>query len=315
VKVFVTGGTGYLGGAIARAFQTAGHQVSVLCRQPAQAASLARQGIQGVIGDMTTAGDWLNAVAEAEIVIHAAHLRAGMRLSSNWLKQSGEARDRCLRLLFDAAKRAGNCQLFIYTSGMVAHGDHGERVVDEDTPSLPSMMGNYHLEGERLTQEAFRSGLPTMVIRAGFTYGPDGSFGKFFLAEAEKGRYRFPGNGRNYLSFVHINDLARAYLLAAEKRPVGQIISVVDNEPMWLLRMAEIMLAEISPKGGKAIAMPSWLVALFAGSPLAEMLTSSVRVKNAKARLLLGWEPKYASVADGMRDVVRNYLALKAVKA
>lgn len=307
-KVFITGGSGFIGNAIALAFKNNGDSVTCLCQSPSSEKQLKGQGLNVVVSNMATPSEWIASAKEAEFIIHAGHVRPGMRLSSSWLKKSTDVRNKALNALISTAKENGNCQALIYTSGMIAHGDHGNNEIDENTTPNETALGRYHLEGEALISQAAADGVPALSIRPGMTYGPTGTFGKFFLAVAEKGKYQYPGAGDNYLPFVHIDDLAQAYVLAAHKPAPGHVINIVDDHPITVKEMAEVLLNSFN--GGKSSAVPKWLVGLFAGNALAEMLTGSYRVKNHKAKELIDWSPNYSRFSDGINDVVKRYKSL-----
>jgi len=80
---------------------------------------------------------------------------------------------------------------------------------------------------------------------------------------------------------------------------------VVDDAPMRVKQMAELLLAQFG--GGKASGVPAWLVSLFAGRPLAEMLVGSYRVTNALAKKELNWQPAYRTLEQGLPYVVQEY--------
>ncbi len=309
-NIFVTGGSGYIGNAVAQAFLDRGEKVTCLCHTQKSGERLQRQGMRALVGDMAKPADWQPHVADADVVVHAAHLRPGMRLSAGWLRKSSGLRDTALAAMIETAQNTGRCKAFVYTSGMVVHGDHGAAPIDEDTPEADSALGDYHRVGEAMIAAAARDGLPAFSLRPGMVYGPGGTFGKFFLAVAAKGKYQYPGGGANYLPFVHIDDLARAYLLAVENPPTGQVVSVVDDEPITMRQMAVTLLDSFN--GGKATSVPTWLVDLFAGKPLTEMLTGSYRVRNDKAKRLLGWEPEYKSFKEGIPDVINAYKQMQS---
>ncbi|WP_188152164.1 NAD-dependent epimerase/dehydratase family protein [Teredinibacter waterburyi] len=308
--VFITGGSGFIGNAIATAFKQNGDKVTCLCQSAKSKSLLEQQGFTTVLGDMSNPKGWSDVAEGAEVIVHAAHVRAGMRLSKGWLKKSTEFRDAALKGLITAAKKGGNCKALIYTSGMIAHGDHGDRQIDETTTPNETALGRYHLDGEAIITSAAKDGVPALSIRPGMVYGPKGTFGKFFLTVAQKGKYQYPGSGDNYLPFVHVNDLAKAYVLASQKAPSGHIINVVDDSPITVKDMAAKLLSSFN--GGKASSVPSWVVGLFAGNALAEMLTGSYRVQNSKAKELLDWQPKYKTFADGIGDVVGEFKTLGA---
>ena len=304
-NIFITGGSGFIGNAVAKAFKSQGDDVVCLCHSDMGLKMLEAQGYKAVKGEMDNPGEWQDYAKAADIIVHAAHLRPGWRLSRAWLKKSTELRNATLNALIDAARSSGSCKALIYTSGMVAHGDHGDDLIDEETMPNQSALGEYHLAGEALARQSENEGVPAVCIRPGMVYGPTGTFGKYFLAPAEKGKYQYPGAGDNYLPFVHVEDLARAYLMAAENPPAGQVVNIVDDNPIKVSEMADKLLAAFG--GGKASSVPPWLVGLFAGDALAEMLTGSYRVQNSKAKDLLKWNPKYRTFEEGLSEVVVEY--------
>ena len=156
-----------------------------------------------------------------------------------------------------------------------------------------------------MVQGAVARGLRGVILRPGFVYGPAGSFAEFFIKEAKKGFYPYPGNGQNYIPWVHIDDLATAFVLAAAHPPIGEVIHVVDDEPVPLADFARKLLAAAG--GGRCIGMPKWLVSLIAGGALVEMLTASYRASNAKAKSVLGWKPNWPTLAVGLPQVFDEY--------
>ncbi|MEJ2419272.1 MAG: NAD-dependent epimerase/dehydratase family protein, partial [Exilibacterium sp.] len=169
--VFVTGGSGFIGNAIATAFKQNGDEVICLCHSIKSKLMLEQSGLRAIVGDMQKPADWISDAEKSEVIIHAAHVRPGMRLSKGWLRKSADCRDKALKALIDAAKKGGKCKAFIYTSGMIAHGDHGDREIDETTIPNHTALGRYHLDGEAIINQAAETGLPALSIRPGRVYG------------------------------------------------------------------------------------------------------------------------------------------------
>lgn len=307
MKVFVVGGSGFIGSSCARAFAAAGCRVTALSRSNHFDISVTSAGCRTIQGDMTREGPWLEELAAADVVIYAAQVRAGKRLTKRWIEECRAARDAAMNLILPRLERERACKAFIYTSGIVAVGDHGEREVTELTARVSSIVGDFHAESEALMLAAVARGTPCVVLRPGFVYGPAGVFAEFFIKEALKGFYPYPGNGENFLPWVDVDDLAQAYVLAARNPPIGQIIHVVDDAPIRLAEFARLLVQAAG--GGRTMGMPKWLVSLIAGAPLVEMLTSSYRARNDNAKQLLGWRPMRATVASGLPEVISAYAA------
>jgi nucleoside-diphosphate-sugar epimerase len=313
MKVFVLGGSGFIGGACAQAFRRAGHEVTTLSRTAAGAERARRHGYRALTGSITEAGPWLDELAKADVVVYAVHPRAGKRLTSAWLETSRATRDAAMNLILPALLKAGNCKAFLYTSAIAALGDHGADVVTEATPRSPGAVGDYHAQSEALVLAATARGLPGVVLRPGFTYGPAGTVAEFVIKEARKGFYPYPGNGSNFIPWVHIDDLAQAYVLAAANPPIGETIHIVDDESIRLADFGRILVKEAG--GGRSMGMPKWLVSLIAGAPLVEMLTASYRPTNDKAKTLLHWTPQYPNITVGLPDVLAAHAQQSSAKS
>jgi nucleoside-diphosphate-sugar epimerase len=156
-----------------------------------------------------------------------------------------------------------------------------------------------------MVQEAFQAGLPAFSLRPGLVYAAESKAFRFLLARAARHRFYYVGDGQGFRSAVYIGDLAEAYALAIERPPVGEALNLVDDEPLRWRELAEVLLGEFG--GGKANGVPAWIVSLFAGSALVEIMASSCRASNARAKERLGWQLKYASLRDGIGQVVRDY--------
>lgn len=308
MKVFIVGGSGFIGSACVGAFKKASCEVTALSRTQAPINRPPSLGHQIMQGDMTRPGPWLEELAVADIVVYAAQLRAGKRMTKGWIENCGAARDAAMKLILPRLVRAGTCKAFLYTSGIVVVGDHGDLEVTETTPRVASALGDFHAKSESLVLSAAARGLPGVVLRPGFVYGPGGAFAEFFIKEALKGFYPYPGNGANFIPWVHVDDLAQAYVLAAQNPPVGEIVHIVDDAPIRLREFGKLLVQTAG--GGRAMGMPKWLVSLLAGAPLVEMLTSSYRARNEKAKQLLGWRPLRPTIAAGLKDVFSAYSSL-----
>lgn len=308
-KALVIGGSGFIGAAVAAAFAGAGYAVSATSHSDAGAARLTALGYVGMAADIAQPGPWLELLQDSDVVIYAAQERAGTRLDAAWLTRSRSTRDAAMALIFEALSASKRCTAFLYTSAIAVLGNQGNEVVEESTPRKHSPIGDFHAESEVLVLDAARRGLPGIVIRPGFVYGPGGTFAEFFIKEARKGFYPYPGHGRNYLPWVHVDDLARAYVPAAKIQPIGEVIHVVDNEPLQLSDFAKLLMIEAG--GGRSLGMPRLVVSWIAGAPLVAMLTGSYRATNRRAASLLGWSPSYPTAREGLPAVFAAFDALE----
>lgn len=305
MRIFMTGVTGLVGGAVARALKDGGHDVRALVRTKESAALASARGYAPVLGDMTVPEAWIGEAAEADGLIHLGALRTPKRLGRAWAQRAGAADRIAFEGLLEAARQGGRARAICYTSGISVFGDHGDNWIDEDAELRPGTIGSIKRAGEQMAMEAFRSGLPAFCVRPGLVYGADGVFRDFFLAPASKGKLSYIGNGQAFHSTIFVGDLARAYALAIEQPPAGRALNMVDDLPLRWRELGRLLQAGFG--GGEPKSAPTWLVSLFAGRPLVEMLTASYRVRNEKTKDALSWQPENPTLADGLAAVISNF--------
>lgn len=306
MRILVTGATGFVGRAVTLALLADGHDVLALVRTPSKAQDLETSGATLVQGDMLLPETYVSYVREVGAVVHTAQYGISGRLTRTKIEQI-KAADKTMTealasVCFEEGKR------LVYTSGCFNYGDHGEAWVDEKTPQTPSPLGEGHAElTDYLLKRHQQEGLDVILLAPGFVYGPSGLFKTAFWDTLEKGQLRVFGKGENYWSSVHVDDLARAYVLAVTKDVSGEVINVVDDTPLKLRELVDAFtVAAGKPRVGSA---PPWLLGLIIGGPLVASLITSFRVKNDKAKSLLGWLPRYASFRNGIPEVVRKLRA------
>lgn len=309
MNVFVTGATGFVGGAVVKELLTQGHQVVGLIRDPAKATALIQQGMTPQLGEMTLPQTYVPVVPTVDAVIQTAQLSTRGRFTNASKAKINEA-DKAMTLAL-ANACIQHDKVLIYTSGCFNYGDHGTTWINEQTRANPSPLGEGHAhvvtELMRLHQN---EDLKLLVLSPGFVYGPGGLFKTSFYDTLKKGQLRVFGDGQNYWSPIQVADLARAYTAALTRGRSGEVYNIVDDTPMPLRQLID---AITSAQGVKSVGtIPPWLIGLLIGGPLVKSLTSSFRVSNEKAKRELGWQPQYRSFEEGIEDVlsVLNKIAI-----
>lgn len=297
MRVLVTGATGFVGSAVVRALLAAGHQVDALARDPARLPG----GVTPHRGDMRRPATYAPLVAGVDAVVHAAQLAVGGRLTRARSEEVFAADATMTGALADACVRHG--KRLVYTGGCFDWGDHGEEWITEETPLTPSPMGLGHArQADRLDRRHREDGLDVVRLSPGFVYGPGGLFASAFVDQARRNRLRCIGAGRNWWSCVHVDDLALAYVRAVTDAPAGAAYCVVDDEPVRLRELTDLTTDALGR--GRVGTVPPFLISLILGRTLVGSLTTSFRMDGSKIRRDLGWSPRYARFADGVRAAV-----------
>lgn len=290
MKVFLTGATGYVGGAIAAELLEAGHSVVALARSPAKTDEARELGAESVVGDLASPAAWADTAAACDAVVHAA-LEYGT---------DGDERAEVDRAAVDAFLTAawgdGAVRQLVYTSSVFLLG--ATAVAEPLTEASPAPRDHsWRLDHERRILAAARPGLATAVIRLGYVYGGKGGTIRDALAPSTDGTVAYPGAGANRLSFVHVRDAARLYRLVLEKRGRG-IFHAVDGAP---LAVADAAFAVSRSTGnGRTTRVPEAMAAERFGG-FARILLLDVPAEAPRSRTL-GWSPAHASFAESAAE-------------
>lgn len=298
-RVLATGATGFIGGAVVRALMQDGHAVVGLVRSESPAASrrLEDSGVRLAVGDMLHPDTYRGLVAEVDAVTHAAQYAVKGRLTRARIAELGDANHLMTTTLAQACLAGG--KRLVYTSGTFNYGDRGDAWIDESTAFNPTPLGETHArEVTALRDLRAKGSLDLVVMAPGFVLGPGGYFKEAFYDQAKKKRLRVIGSGKNYWSCIQVDDLATAFSAALERAPDGGEYNVVDDSPLTLRALVDTVTSAMSMK--RVGNIPPMLMKLLVGKPLVELMRSSFRVTNQKARNDLGWSPKFPTPADAM---------------
>lgn len=290
MRVLVTGATGYVGGAAARALVAAGHDVVALVRPASR--DRAPAGAEVAVGDLDDPASYRDLAAGVDCVVHAGQRRTRGRITGRQIALLARTEATAVATLA-AACAAGGTRL-VHTSGAFVFGDHGADWVDEDTPLTPSPLGTHHAAGVRTLRAA---GLDLRVLHLGFVYGPGGNFTTILYDPARRGILRCPGPGRNYWSPVHLDDAAAAYVAAAE-HPAGGEWVIADDHPQPLRALVDQVTDALGRR--RVGSVPGAVLGLAGGRPAVGSLLTSYRLRNARAKAELGWKPVHPAFADGL---------------
>jgi nucleoside-diphosphate-sugar epimerase len=141
--------------------------------------------------------------------------------------------------------------------------------------------------------------MPVAALRFGWLYGPSAIDD---LVESLRQR-QFPlvGDGRGYISWLHLDDAASATVLAVEQKASG-VFNIVDDEPAPASEWLPYLAACAGAKRPRRV--PKWLARLAAGDAAVGVMTEGRGFSNAKAKRELGWQPRYPSWRQGFRETL-----------
>jgi nucleoside-diphosphate-sugar epimerase len=320
VKVFVTGGTGFIGGEVARQLRARGEEVVCLVRSPEKAAKLRELGCDLVSGSLSDEAALREGMAGCDAVVHAAAMyEVGIPVKQH--PAMFEANVHGTELVMRAALEA-KVPKVVYVSTVGIFGNTHGKVVDETYEHPGKEFTSYYeetkLEAHRIVDRMIaEDSLPAVIVQPGGVYGPgDTSQVADLLEEFFAGRLvllPFPDLG---ICLTHVEDIAGGILLALDKGKTGE--TYVLSGPATTMREAIETVASVSGRKAPKRAMPTVLmkaltpvgplVGKLIGQPpnLRELISSADGVtfwaSHEKASRELGYAPR--GMEEGLRQTL-----------
>ena len=248
-KALVTGATGFVGAAVARALLAANWQVRVLARKGSDRRNLQGLALEVEEGDLADVDSLQRAAQGCVGVFHAA---ADYRLGAPDPSQLYRANVEGTRNILDAASRAG-VQRIVYTSSVATIGIPTDGTPgDEATPnSLANMIGHYKRSkylAEELVRGAARAGTPVVIVSPSTPVGPGDvkptPTGQLVLDAAAGSMPAYVDTG---LNIVHVDDVAAGHLLAYERGIPGERY-ILGGQDMTLREILGVISALVGRK-------------------------------------------------------------------
>jgi len=317
MKVFVTGGTGFIGGHVVRQLRERGDEVVAWVRNRGKAAPLAALGAELREGDLSDRAALAAGMEGSDAVIHGAAIyEVGIPKSER--PAMHEANVTGTENALGAALEA-DVPKVVYVSTIGAFGNTRGEVVDERYQHPGQDFTSYYEEtkyqAHQIARRLTAEGLPCVIVQPGGVYGPDdhSAVGKQMLDFLD-GRMPFVPFADLGMNMVHVEDVAAGILLALDKGEVGE--SYVLGDEITTMRGLMDATARVAGKHAPRANIPTSLMKVAAplgpvigklmGQPpnMRELISSSDGVtfwaKQDKAVAELGFAPR--GLETGLRE-------------
>jgi dihydroflavonol-4-reductase len=320
VKVFVTGGTGFIGGHVCRKLRERGDEVVALVRSPARAAALRELGCTLVEGDVLDRETVRSAAEGCAGAIHgAAVYKVGIPKSERQAMVAANVTG--TEVVLDALTEAGVSRI-VYVSTVNVFGNTKGQVVEEShrrdvSEGFLSCYDETKYRAHEIALDRIGRGAPIVIVQPGGVYGPhDHSEVGNMIEQTRRGKLRVKAFPELGLNLVHVEDVAEGILLALDRGKVGESY-VLGGE---LSTMGELIEKVAALEGRRAprLTLPPALAKLSA--PLGPIvgpalgfppnLSEAIRAAHGvtywasddKARRELGYAPR--DLDTGLRETL-----------
>lgn len=285
MRIAVLGATGVYGRHLLPRLDHAGYRVCAIVRSEARAGHARACGAEIRTADIFDEEGLARALAGCDLAINLSTALRNDGAGSDYALNDRVRRDGVPNFL--SACIAARVPRVIQQSIALVHAA-GERWANEDTETAPT--GNEVADAANNSMRAAEaavkgSDLDWTILRGGLFYGPGTSFDDDWFSRARAGKLKLPDAGEDFVSLIHIADMATATVRAIQSRPSRQAYIVADDAPSRWKDVFGFICASVGaepPAAGGRSGFPSW------------------RVKNGKARDELSWTPFYRDYRSGL---------------
>lgn len=296
MRIFLTGGSGYVGSAVLDAFARAGHHVDALVRNSEKAAAVQARGGHPVLGDLSEPASYADVAAAADGAVHTAF---------EYSPRGPAIDETAIGVLLTPSKRK---RFVIYTSGIWVLGNTSVPA-DESAPLNPIELVAWRPAHEARVLAAATADIRPVVVRPGIVYGGARGIVGDLCKDAANSLVRVVGSGANHWPLVYERDLADLYLRLASHADASGVFHANDEGDE---RVNDLVTAI----AGHAPTSPSVRHVPIAEArqkmgPYADALALDQKIRSPRARAI-GWNPSLHSVAGNAARIFEEWRRGKA---
>src|SRR6266542_3324876 len=242
MRVFVTGGNGFIGSVVVRKLVSRGHAVRCLVRATSKTQRIDDLGVERVIGDVRDAGALASGMTGCDAVIHLAGF-------SSWNDLNSPLMDEVVvggtRNVLRAARQAGWLRTVVVSTSVAVNGTLEPAVHDEARILQPPVGGFVYSRAKASAEDVCRAaaadGLPVVIVNPGEVFGPNDIdlITACNLVDFARSSPVLVCNGGT--SVVHVDDVAEGVVAALERGRPGERY-ILAGENLTIRQLAELTL-------------------------------------------------------------------------
>jgi len=254
MKVFMTGGTGFVGSNLRAWMVHEGHTVTVLTRSVDRKRSFPA-GALYLEGDPKSGGEWQQKVAEHDVVLNLAGSSIFRRWNPSVKEAIRESRILTTQRIVEAlAARKGKETTLLSTSGVGYYGFHDDEKLDEASPAGDDFLATVSREWEAEALKASEFGVRVVLLRFGIVLGTGGGALKRMIPLFKSYLGSPLGDGGQWFSWIHEQDLAGIYLHLLKDTAISGPVNCTAPNPVRNIELTEVL--------GQVLSRPTFMPAV-----------------------------------------------------
>jgi uncharacterized protein (TIGR01777 family) len=298
-KVIIAGGNGFLGVSLARFLAGREYDVVILCRRPLAPDIAAR----GVLWDGKTVGAWAPELEGAAAVVNLTGKNVNCRYTPANLREINESREHSVRAV-GAAIRA--CTMppsaWVQAGSLAIYGDAGDRACDETSAPGEGIPVDTCLRWERAFAAEETPRTRKVMLRISFVLGKNGGALRMLAGLTRAFLGGAIGSGRQYISWIHEDDMNRVWLRAIEDPGMSGIFNATSPHAVtnaeFMRELRRVLGRPWSPP------LPAFLVPIGCFLLRTEPVLALTGRRGIPARLrAAGFEFEHAELAQALERI------------
>lgn len=229
MKIFVTGGTGFIGKKITLALLEEGHNLYILTRS--KVGKREKDNLKFIEGNPAISGDWQDYIQECDLIVNLAGETIGQRWNEEVKKRIKESRINTTKNIVDAMP-SNKHQTLMSTSAVGYYGFHEDEEIDETFPPGDDFLANVAKEWEREALKAKEKGARVVITRFGLVIGENGGLLEKLIPIFKNYAGGPIGSGMQWFSWIYIDDLIKAYLLLMKSKELEGAFNLTSPKPV-----------------------------------------------------------------------------------
>ena len=298
-KVLITGGTGLIGSRLTELLLEKGYEVAYLSRRKLEGVR-----VKVYLWDLEKGYVAEEAIREADCIIHLAGAGvADERWTSSRKKEILESRTRSSRLLYEGLQRTPNQVKTLLSASAIGiyGGDRGEELLTETSSPGNDFLAGVTKAWEGAVQPVTGLGIRTVLLRIGIVLSDKGGALAKMAQPVRLGAGSPLGSGKQWVSWIHVDDLCRLFVYCLENPHVQGSYNAVAPEPAT----NEVLTKQIAEVLGKPLFMPNvpaFALKLAVGEMAATVL-GSAKVSSQKITQA-GFTYRFPGLTPALRDLL-----------
>ena len=253
MKIFITGGTGFVGSHLTSRLLQEGNEVTILTRS-VRGPEKGTAGISYVQGDPTRKGPWQEAIGNHEVIINLAGASIFSRWTEEQKKAIRESRIHTTRNIVEGILSPAAEKITLFSTSAVGYyGFCGDEELIEDSPPGKDFLSRLAVEWEGEALKAKEKRMPVVLMRFGIVLGEKGGALGQMIPLFKKYIGGPIGSGKQWFSWIYIQDLADAIVFLTKHPEISGPVNMCSPNPVRNRDLAKSL--------GKALHRPSFLAA------------------------------------------------------